>query len=469
MKLRAIGAFLCVAVVWLFVAMRALPHKTANSDFGTFSNIAARLVAGDRMYVTVWDNKDPLFYYMQAVAYLVGPIGFYLLELAWLILASLAAVYIAKWCGLPGAMAIGFLLIPILLTGEYYIAGFTHLPGTSLGLAVIALALHRHVMPAGIALGMLLFLKITTWPVVAIAALIVLVKTGQLKGFGRAVAGMAIGAAVIILLLLARGELRGYWNALLSNVRYSDGDWTGSTLPAPLMHLQRVTTTASVAQSCVILLMSGLVIFLNHKRRPKVALLAVLALVSWIGALISLALTAFWWHHLQVMAIPACLTMLAVVAACRLPRKAVSCALIAVVALGLAGWPSPRPYAASITEFPHWLSDLVTPSAATKALNDANVTTVARLGSNGRGEFVGLRSVELACPVFHEYPFDPPERLAENLACVTKAPFVIVNIQDFTVSPGHPAWNSFIAAVEQQLQSGYECQDYSTFRLCRAI
>ena len=33
-----------------------------NGDYGFFTAVAERLVAGDRLYVDIWDNKDPFVF-----------------------------------------------------------------------------------------------------------------------------------------------------------------------------------------------------------------------------------------------------------------------------------------------------------------------------------------------------------------------------------------------------------------------
>ena len=50
----------------LLVVVRGRP--SLESDAGIFLSVAGRLLDGDRLYVDVLDNKDPLFYYSHAAA-----------------------------------------------------------------------------------------------------------------------------------------------------------------------------------------------------------------------------------------------------------------------------------------------------------------------------------------------------------------------------------------------------------------
>ena len=60
-----------------------------DHDFGIFLSVAARLADGDRLYVDVWDNKAPLFYYADALAFEVaGWRGPFLIDILWVSIAA---------------------------------------------------------------------------------------------------------------------------------------------------------------------------------------------------------------------------------------------------------------------------------------------------------------------------------------------------------------------------------------------
>src|SRR5690242_21618277 len=47
-----------VVIAWAVALPRLVP--STFGDHGTYASVAERLIAGDRLYVDVWDNKDPL-------------------------------------------------------------------------------------------------------------------------------------------------------------------------------------------------------------------------------------------------------------------------------------------------------------------------------------------------------------------------------------------------------------------------
>ena len=55
-----IAPVVAVVLAWVVALPRLVP--STFGDHGTFVSVAERLLAGDRLYVDVWDNKDPLFY-----------------------------------------------------------------------------------------------------------------------------------------------------------------------------------------------------------------------------------------------------------------------------------------------------------------------------------------------------------------------------------------------------------------------
>ena len=76
-------------------AIRAMPNM-GSPDRGVFVSTAERMVAGDRLYVDVWDNKDPVFYYLMAAGRLVSPLMDYVLEVGWLAVVAVATYALAR-------------------------------------------------------------------------------------------------------------------------------------------------------------------------------------------------------------------------------------------------------------------------------------------------------------------------------------------------------------------------------------
>src|SRR5262249_25051251 len=135
-------------------------------DRGVFVSVAERLLAGDKLYKTVFDNKDPFFYYLIAFQRWTGGSGEFIFEVITLVLTSLSAyVIVLSTSHRAIAILVGVLATPVILTGAFYVPGFTHLPGSFLCLAVLALATSGLYGWSGAAIGALFFTKIIMAPV----------------------------------------------------------------------------------------------------------------------------------------------------------------------------------------------------------------------------------------------------------------------------------------------------------------
>ncbi len=76
-KPAAILTGLLLVITWVVVIAITVPQAQSigpqpNGDYGFFTAVAERLVAGDRLYVDIWDNKDPFVFYSIAVARAAG-------------------------------------------------------------------------------------------------------------------------------------------------------------------------------------------------------------------------------------------------------------------------------------------------------------------------------------------------------------------------------------------------------------
>src|SRR6187401_222124 len=78
---------ICAAGV---TALAIFPLLMPGHDFdrGIFVTVAERLLAGDKLYAGVWDNKGPLFYYLVALERYAGGFGEIFFELLFVLLAS---------------------------------------------------------------------------------------------------------------------------------------------------------------------------------------------------------------------------------------------------------------------------------------------------------------------------------------------------------------------------------------------
>lgn len=450
--------------VWGIVAVRAVPG--VRWDRGVFVSVSERLLAGDRLYVDVWDNKDPLFFYLLALGRLVHPWADVALELGWIALAAFAMACVCRSLGCEPALTftVGWIATPLLVTGLFYIPGYTNLPGTAMTLAVLAAALRERGILAGAGLGVLLFLKIVNFPVGVVLVAIVIAERRNWKLARNVAVGLACSAAVMAAVLLLRGELGGYLSMLSSNVAYADGANAGNPF---LGHLSRIATVPAAVLS--LLLLALLVWGAFWVRSPRNARLLVhLAWGAGISVLVVLAITGMWNHHVQMAYVVACLC-LAMVA-----RKLTGWVAIAVVLflVVLMGGLTPAPYATTPDKAGPTLAQLDAPSQAAQALNAvAPPGSYARFGSNDDfGHAAGLRQWNLACPAFHQYSFDPVERLSANLDCLSAADHIIVSEYgterlDAAPDRGSP-FGEYVDDVRQLIAREYHCRDVDDVRIC---
>ncbi len=478
-KVRRPLLVLATASFWVALWPRTVPSPLV-SDRGTFISVAERLVAGDRLYVDVWDNKDPLFYYANAVGRLFGPFADLALEAAWLAVAMVAVGVLARALGAAPVVrwALVCLATPAVLTGSFYFSGHTHLPGTAVGLAVLAATVRRRYLGAGVLLGLVAGLKLIAVPVVGVAALVFFLLRREPRGLLLGIAGAALSASGWLAVLAVRGELVAYADVLLSNARYAGADWLQSSSPSWLAHLERVWSTNVLA--CLIGVAAALMVGAQALRRPvptrerepgerdAVALWWATA-ASLVAAIGVLMLTALWQHHAQLLYLPGTLAL--VVASARPGNlRRLGAVLSAIVFVGgawaVSGGAGPRLYLGAAEQVPVTLGLLASPTPGAEAvLAGGSSGRIARVGTNDAGTFFGLRAWHLACPRFHQYPFDPPETFAAGVACLPSAEVIVVDAKAVP-EPGEDAWNGYLKDVERLLSERYDCQPVDTGRVC---
>lgn len=465
------GVWVLVALTWLVTFPRLVTG--AFGDHGTFISVADRLRAGDRLYADVWDNKDPLFYYLLALARSVTEYGDILLEVGWLVVAAAASASIARHAAVNRTRAVvaGWVLAPIVLTGTTYVSGMTHLPGTAVVLSVLALVLRGNWVAAGALLGALVFLKLLAAPVAVAAILVVLLRRRSwVQAVRLSVSAMTTLAGVVLVMAL-RGELTAYVDTQLGNVGYSQGDLLDSEWGPVAAHLlsaapedSRTAALTTVASIVVVILLASLA-----GRRRGDAPVAALAAAMLAAALAILAVTALWPHHVQLLYLPGVLGLVAVMAA--IPDGWLShvrvLAAVVLAAYLVGGAPHPYWYLSAARGLAAHVASLegASPEAREVAAS-GSAGNYARLGANDTNAHArGLQSWDLTCRRFHQYPFDPPSALDEVLTCLPKADAVIVG-GGFRIEAGKTAWNLFVTRARAVLSEGYTCEPTSFGEIC---
>jgi hypothetical protein len=439
-----VAALLLAVYASALVVLRGRP--TIESDGGIFVSVAAGLARGYRLYSGVWDNKPPLFYYADALSFAtVGWRGVFLIDVLWIWIAGMAmGLLIRQMRGRPFVAIIGALAYPVLLTGAWYYAGYSELPGLALAPLVGWLWLRGNAVATGALLGVLAFERPDyAWVYLGLLVVPVVARTMRPSAFVRPAARGAIGAVcgggVIAAVLAVRGELGGYMSALELDAGYPARVMAFHSQPNDLSsHLEVVSKYlfASPARAVIVWVclatcagLAAWVLSGQATRTTRVGnterLLAAAWLMTSVGVVAVMIIGALWRHNLELLALPSCLAMCFVVSVASkvVPRRSLVAVTSTVVVLGvLVGVGGISLNTASRGGSPQAvqpLSEWWTPvhSASATALDEVASSishrgtsiTYARLGPNdddGHLAFVAS-DLRLVCPIFAQYPFYP--------------------------------------------------------------
>ena len=484
---RAAAGGLSVLYSSALVIARSRP--SVDDDAGIFLSVAARLLHGDHLYTGVWDNKAPLFYYAQAFAVAVGGWrGPFLLDIVWLAIATvsmweaLRAIGSSRWTCLVGAA-----VYPVMLTGSWYIAGYSELPALAIAPTIVWLSLRHHTLAAGCVFGIAFFFR-TDYSLILLAATVVAVGLGAKDGgtlrrdVRRALLGLLASGSIVAAWLAVRGELMAYIGTTLSQVGYPDRALVQmGRSPGVLGHLSVVASAIAGSRLRVVLfdlVTSGMVglaaweLGRGGRGQPvgsRERLLAGFFLATAAATAGTLAFSALWTHSLESIALAAtfgtCLLVSTIETASPRPFRLMALAatgLMCCVAFGGLSIhrggvsESSRPISAWWTRPRTVSADAL--NAAAAAYAPAGRVSYARLGQNtddAHAEFI-RPELALACPVFHQYPFST--NLEDALTCLRERRPELVLVGPF-FSPeqmrGTEDWDAFVAAGRVYLEANY--------------
>ena len=494
MRVRTIWLVLsAVAFGALLGVLRGEPRW--NGDQGVFLSIAARVLDGDRLYADVIDNKDPLFFYAHAAALWIGGWrGPAALDGLWLAIAALSMALLLRELQAPPAVLVaGFFLYPLALTASWYEPGLSMLGGLAVAPLTGWLWLRGRFALSGAVLAATALLKITVAPIAAapvVAFLLVgSVPASRLRALGSAALGVLATLATAGSVLALRGELRGYIEVLAFNVRYPDDARRvqgGSGGLASHLDVVREFFVASgrwqlplAVTALVFLVVATLIGW--RRGGSSFRQLAVAAVAASAAALLTLAMTAIWVHHLQMLAFPAALIGAAAVAlAASFGRSAA--AVVAGVCVVFACWASVKQEfrvggLASTWTHPRSSvgADLLESARKRFHAGDRQVTYMV-FGSNSENAHAVFidGAFDLECRWFHLYPNNAPEHLTETTRCGDeKQPELVLVTVGFYEPRGAGApreWESFVATAKDFLGSRYELvEDSDGFQVWNRI
>ena len=304
-------------------------RPSLDTDAGVVLSVAARLLQGDHLYRDVWDNKDPLFFYVDAAAlWVAGWRGPFLLDIVWVATAAAAVWLLLGVLDTPPlARVAGFLAYPLLLTGEWYHAGYSML--AALALAPLAAWLSARGSPttAGVVVGLGVLFKVNL-ALVLVAAPVTLFLLGvpvrrnvrHVLGF---LAGLAGTLALAAGLLAARGELVPDLHVLRDNVSYANDVLVGTGRIGGIHgHVRAFETLTRHARPVIAMffLAGALAVGIlvrgrGRQRTTPLGRVSALLLGVGLATAVTLALTTAWDHHVQMLAYPGALLVVFIVAA----------------------------------------------------------------------------------------------------------------------------------------------------------
>jgi hypothetical protein len=473
-------AIFSVVLIWATLLPRIIP--SLEIDRGIFVSVAERILAGDVLYQDVWDNKDPLFFFGIAIARSVSPFMDIVGEVSWIVCSAFAVLLIAKWrgCDRKTAWFAAFGMAPLIITGGFYLPGYTHLPGIALTLWIVATATTQRFEIVGALLGVLMFTKIVMLPIAFLMLLTIVLVRRNWRAALLALAGFAVAAGAVLALLHFRGELQPYVQSLFLNATYSQGSLVDGRGGPFIRHLIKMASFQTLTVGALLVL-TVLWVVLADRRRGTPIWLDRRNLILWasvgssiLGAVIVLGFTGLWKHHAQVLYVAAILAAIGIIH--RLQpvfniRSALPVAAFTGLAMCLSGQASPTAYpesvVKSISSAPKSLASLGSvPSEAQALLSVGNHGTYARVGQNDEfGHAYGLADWDLACPKFHQYPFESLQSLHDVSACISSAQVIIVSPTAVPIA-GNASWNAYIASIETTLRAQYSCTPWGVERIC---
>ncbi len=495
----AFSVILTATVFLICFTSRLIP--VPSSDRAIFISVAEYLLSGSRLYVDVYDNKDPLFFYAVSAQRLLGPAAEYLFELSLVAVSAGTAYAIARFVDRIDTANKGILLIavPLLLTGVFWLPGYTTLPGTALSLLACALFLRQRMLLAGGCIGLVAFTKLIMLPLPVVFCFsyeLVVWKAGLSRPrFGRMTVGFVAVSAIVTAILFLRGEAFGYLQAQKNNFFYSNGLLVDNStfITSFTSHLRTMFLVEKEKLVILISLIASMVFSILLAAQPSTAkrtrAFIVGSLSTCVMSVVVLGLTGIWDHHLQLLYFSHTLMLicLAIGLGERLTNASFAIAIV-ICAIALSGTVSKYQYAAYPDQVAERLvlrlAELAEASPETKALRAVypNGRGFARLGKNTYAIPYGADNDRLICPEFGQYPFHSPERFDDILECVKTAPTLVVDssferlIEAPTWWPIDAQkevildnWNDFVTAGENLLRTQYACQQLEDVRVCDSL
>lgn len=470
-----------------------------SSDRAVFVSVSEYLLSGNRLYVDIYDNKDPLFFYAVSMQRLLGLVGEYLFELIMVIIAAVSAHNISRIVEhtVTKRKLLLLVAVPLLVTGGFWSPGLTHLPAIACSLLACSLFLRKKMLFAGGFIGLVAFTKVIMFPLPVAFCLtyeiILWDKENSRAHFNRMVIGFTSISVITIIILLTRHELLAYLQAQQNNFLYAnnvlvDNSNLGNSFAS---HLRTVFLGSKgkllLLFSLIASISFSVYIATQSKVGKKIKAFLIGTFATYIISIIILGFTGSWDQHLQLMYFSQTLMLIYIAIDLNLKKAFTNLSFgiaIVVLAILLSGTLDLRHYVSSPREIMRKISYLTQESPETKAFRAIypNGTGFARLGQNSNVIPYGAANDKLLCPEFAQYPFYSPERLRKILDCAKTASTLVVD-GSFVHLDEKPDWwpreaqekimmenwNNFVTAGENIIKTQYSCENLETTRVCDSV
>ena len=381
------------------------------------------------------------------------------------------------------AAATSFIAVPIILTGEFYFPGCTELPGITLALVAMAASVFGRPALAGSCMGLLVFTKLIFVPIALLGVSCFFLTDRRFSHFIFIVLGASASVALIVLVLFIRSELLPFVEMIRLNIAYSQGALIGSKkgLVSLATHIKIIGGWNNLFAQIVPLLLGIMLALITLSKQLKcnhiqIAISAA-CILTLAGSLAVLSMTGLWDHHRQILYITAILVILSLMRLLDASAKIARLHTLGLIFLigFLIGHLSLSSYVTAIRNFRGSYAELAQVSPETRRLLAIGSSGIyARFGINDdMGHAVGLGNWKLACPRFHQFPFEPAALLDKVFECASTAPTLIISAHIVPQGPSWmwmpqvdwTAWNEFVAKVEH-LTKSYSCDASSGLRVC---
>ena len=470
-------------IVWMVLVFRVL--GAPDADYGNFISVAERLIAGDRLYADVYENKDPLLHYFFASSRIFSPLGFWFLSILYLLLGSLAVWLIGRASGLIARTAFiaAFIATPIVMTGASFFPGSSHIPAVAFVLLAFAAAIRGKWTFAGSLVAVVCALKLILFPMALLVVLVAMVLTSKRpRNLFHSFVGFVATASILYFVVFIRGELEPYLNNLKMNLTYSQSATdAGQGLSAVRIHFDSVMNLNNqisfLAIAAIlfwpIAVVGWRVVGIKSNQDVINFQLFAGATIAVFYSLAVIGITGLWGHHALVFIVPACIGFVLFLKVSPIPIARgypATLPLIFVLSILLAGMPSASGYLDDLLFARAKISGLMEPGNQAKAIIETGPpTSYARVG-NGRdgGHGFGLSDWTLECPKFAQEIWESGEILSLTAECLPLANVILIT-KDVGFQESYPEWNAFVNSVDEIVSNGYACELEDVGRVCRRV